>query len=208
MEEDARRHAPATARNRQPLLAVLAAQLPAAGTVLEIAAGTGEHAAYGVPRLPGVHWLATDRSADALASIAAWRAAAACPRWLAPVQLDVMANPWPVETAPPDPAIAAILCVNMIHIAPWDAAVALMAGAGRILPKAAPLILYGPFKRHGVHTAPSNETFEAWLKDQDSRFGVRDLDGDVLPCARRHGLDLAGIVDMPANNLSVILRRV
>ncbi|RME67804.1 MAG: DUF938 domain-containing protein, partial [Alphaproteobacteria bacterium] len=100
-----------------------------------------------------------------------------------------------------------MVCINMIHIAPWAAAEALLAGAGRLLPAAAPLILYGPYRRHGAHTAPSNAAFDAWLKGQDERWGVRDLESDVLPAAAAHGLRLADVVAMPANNFSVVLRR-
>ncbi|RME67805.1 MAG: DUF938 domain-containing protein [Alphaproteobacteria bacterium] len=108
MPADGRQHAPATARNREPILAVLRRHLPAAGTVLEIAAGTGEHAAYFTPHLPGVHWLATDAAPEALASIDAWRTAADCTQLLAPIALDVLATPWPVERTPPTPPIAAM----------------------------------------------------------------------------------------------------
>lgn len=181
--------------------------LPDHGTVLEIAAGTGEHAAHCLPQLPGLCWLATDVAADNLASIDAWRAACGDPRWLPPLALDTTQPVWPVETAPPKPPISAMLCVNMIHIAPWAAAEGLFAGAGRLLPAGAPLLLYGPFKRRGVHSAPSNADFDAWLKAQDPRFGVRDLDDEVVPCANRHGLSLADITPMPANNLTLRFSR-
>jgi hypothetical protein len=197
---DARRFAPATARNREPILAVLRRVLPASGTVLEIASGTGEHAAHFAPYFPALTWQPSDADADNLASIAAWAAASGAANIRPPILLDVTAPDWGVE------GVAAILAVNMIHIAPWAAAEALMAGAGRRLPPGAPLYLYGPYKRGGQHTAPSNEAFDADLRRRDPAWGVRDLD-DVVRLAAKNGLDLAEVVAMPANNLSVIFRR-
>jgi hypothetical protein len=197
---DARRFAPATARNREPILAVLRRVLPASGTVLEIASGTGEHAAHFAPYFPALTWQPSDADADNLASIAAWAAASGAANIRPPILLDVTAPDWGVE------GVAAILAVNMIHIAPWAAAEALMAGAGRRLPPGAPLYLYGPYKRGGRHTAPSNAAFDADLRRRDPAWGVRDLD-DVIRLAAKNGLDLAEIVEMPANNLSVIFRR-
>ena len=197
---DARRFAPATARNREPILAVLRRVLPASGTVLEIASGTGEHAAHFAPHFPALTWQPSDADADNLASIAAWAAASGAANIRPPILLDVTAPDWGVE------GVAAILAVNMIHIAPWAAAEALMAGAGRRLPPGAPLYLYGPYKRGGQHTAPSNAAFDADLRRRDPAWGVRDLD-DVARLALQSGLDLAEVVAMPANNLSVIFRR-
>jgi SAM-dependent methyltransferase len=197
---DARRFAPATARNREPILAVLRRVLPASGTVLEIASGTGEHAAHFAPYFPALTWQPSDADADNLASIAAWAAASGAANIRPPILLDVTAPDWGVE------GVAAILAVNMIHIAPWAAAEALMAGAGRRLRPGAPLYLYGPYKRGGRHTAPSNAAFDADLRRRDPAWGVRDLD-DVIRLAAKNGLDLAEIVEMPANNLSVIFRR-
>ncbi len=190
--------APAAARNRAPILDVLRAQLPARGLVLEIASGSGEHAAWFAAALPAITWQPSDRDGDALRSIAAWRAAASLPNLLAPLTLDVATEPWPVAQAD------AIVCINMIHIAPWRAAEALIAGAARVLPPAAPLVLYGPF-REGGRTAPSNEAFDRSLRARNPDWGVRDLD-DVAALARRHGLTLAARVAMPANNLSVVFR--
>ena len=117
------------------------------------------------------------------------------------LHLDVVARSWPIERA------AAVFCANMIHIAPWQASEGLFAGAGRILSSGAPMILYGPFKRHGAHTAPSNEAFDVSLKARDSRWGVRCLDTEVAPLAEPNGLAVDEIVEMPANNLSVVFRR-
>lgn len=199
---DPRRHAPATLRNRAAILEALHTILPAAGTVLEIASGTGEHAAFFAPRLgPSLTWQPSDVEADALASIDAHAADSNCPRIAPALRLDVTAPDWPVERAD------AILCCNMIHIAPWAVAEGLLAGAGRILNAGAPLILYGPFRRDGRHTAESNAAFDRSLRDRDPSWGVRDLDREVIPEAARHGLAFGSILDMPANNLIAVFRR-
>ncbi len=191
---------PAVARNRDPILAVLRRVLPDRGTVLEIASGTGEHAAYFAVRLPDLIWQPSDVDPEALASIEAHRAAANVPNLRAPVTLDVTAPAWPV------PHADAVVSMNMIHIAPWTAAQGLMAGAGRLLAAGAPLYLYGPFKENGEHTAPSNAAFDASLKARDPQWGVRDL-GDVRALATNHGFDFVERVAMPANNLSLVFRR-
>lgn len=198
---DPRRHAPATERNREPIRAVLADILPARGLVLEIASGTGEHAAYFAPAFPGLTWQPSDPDPDLRASIAAWREHSGANNIEAPIDLDTTAERWPVEAA------EAILCCNMIHIAPWEAAEGLFAGAGRILAKGGPLILYGPFKRGGEHTAPSNARFDASLQAQDPRWGVRDLD-DVTALAEANGLAFDAEFGMPANNLTIVYRRL
>jgi SAM-dependent methyltransferase len=194
-------HAPATARNRDPILAVLRRVLPAAGTVLDIASGTGEHAAYFAPRFPALVWQPSDRDPANLPAIAGWAAASGAANLRPPLALDVGQDDWGIDAA------AAILCINMIHIAPWPAAEALMAGAARRLPPGAPLYLYGPYKRDGAHTAPSNAAFDADLRRRDPAWGVRDLD-DVTRLAALSGLELDEVVAMPANNLSVIFRRI
>ena len=191
---------PAVARNRDPILAVLRRHLPAQGTVLEIAAGTGEHAAYFAPHFPHLTWQPTDVDADALASIEAHRAAAKAPNLRAPIALDVMAPAWPIERAD------AVLSINMIHISPWTAAQGLMSGAAKLLAADGVLYLYGPFKENGVHTAPSNDAFDASLRARDPRWGVRDV-GDVRDLAKSHGFDFVERVAMPANNLSLVFRR-
>lgn len=200
------RHAPATLRNRESILAVLQRILPpaqdASRLLLEIASGTGEHAAYMAQRLPGWTWQPSDYDAGALADIDGHAGQSGCDRIRPAVQLDVQAPVWPVDKAD------AILCCNMIHIAPWSAAEGLVAGAARILPSGAPLILYGPFKRHGQHTAPSNAAFDAdFLRARNPEWGVRCLDSDVQPLAAQHGLDLDQVIEMPANNLTVVVRR-
>ena len=195
-----KRDAPATERNRDAILEVLSRVLPAAGTVLEIAAGTGQHAAYFAAAHPGVQWQPTDADPGALASIAAWRAESGLANLRAPVPLDVATNPWPVTAAD------AIVNINMIHISPWTVCEALMAGAGRVLAAGAPLYLYGPMLIDDRPTAPSNVRFDGWLRDQDPRWGIRWLH-DVVAEAARHGLAHEHTVDMPANNVSVVFRR-
>jgi SAM-dependent methyltransferase len=191
---------PAVARNRDPILAVLRRVLPARGTVLEIASGTGEHAVHFAAGLPHLTWQPTDPDTDALASIAAHRAWAQLPNLLAPLVLDACAPSWPVTRGD------AVVAINMIHIAPWTAAEGLMAGAGRLLARGGVLYLYGPFKEDGRHTAPSNAAFDASLRARDPRWGVRDLD-PVAALASEHGLALAERVAMPANNLSLVFQR-
>lgn len=204
-EISARRHAPATERNREPLLAVLRDVLPPSGTVLEIASGTGEHAAFLAPRLAPRFWLPSDIDSAALASIAAWRALYPCEQLLEPIELDVLAPTWPPETRPPRPAISAILAVNLIHIAPWSACQGLLAGAARMLPPAGVLVLYGPFLREGQPPVASNAAFDASLRSRNPDWGVRKLEA-VAQAAESSGLNLARSVAMPANNLTVIFK--
>jgi SAM-dependent methyltransferase len=194
---DHRRYAPATARNREPILAVLSRILPPAGSVVEISAGTGEHAAFFAAALPHLRWQPTDMDARAIDSIAAHREAANLPNLLKPVVLDASSAHWPVGSAD------AIVCINMIHIAPWNACEGLMAGAARTLPLGGVLYLYGPFKENGDHTAESNLRFDIDLRSRDASWGVRDLE-DVVSCASTHGLRHCETVAMPANNRSVI----
>ena len=198
--DDPRLFHPRVARNREPILAVLKRLLPARALVLELASGSGEHAAFFAKALPGVSWLPSDIDAKALASIAAFRAEAALANLLAPVRLDATSEPWPVKR------VNAIICCNMIHISPWAACEGLIAGAGRTLQAGGFLFLYGPFKIDGHHTARSNQEFDAWLRGQNPEWGIRDI-GDVRALAAQHGLTLAETVPMPANNLSVVFRR-
>ncbi len=197
---------PAARRNRAPILEVLREVLGdgAPGTVLEVASGTGEHAVYLAPCFPDLAWQPSDTDPDMRASIRAWSDAAPSPNLRPPLNLDAQEEVWPVEdegwTGPP---VIAILCINMIHIAPWAACLGLLAGAGRILGAGGTLYLYGPFARAGRHTAPSNEAFDASLRARNPDWGVRDLDR-VAAAAASHGLVLTRTVEMPANNLSVI----
>jgi SAM-dependent methyltransferase len=201
MSADARRFAPAVARNKAAITEVLARHLPASGLVLEIASGSGEHALHFAAHFPGLRFQPTDPDAAALASIAAWREEAQLANLLPPLMLDVMADTWPVQRAD------AVVCINMIHIAPWEATAALIRGAARVLPHDGVLFLYGPFTQGGQHTAPSNAEFDASLRAQDARWGVRDLEA-VACAASAAGFAAPVIESMPANNLSVIFRRL
>lgn len=200
---DHRRSATSTARNREPILAVLQRVLPPKARVLEVAAGAGEHAMFFARAMPGWIWIASDPDPDARASIAAWAEAEPLPNVAPPCAIDVAQRAWGVENEAP---FDALVCINMIHIAPWEMTLGLMAGAERILKAGGILYTYGAYKRGGAHTAASNETFDVWLKQRDARFGVRDLEAvEAAACAR--GLTLEEIVDMPANNLSLVFRR-
>ena len=195
-----KRHAPATERNRDPIAAVLRDVLPSSGLVLEVASGTGEHAAYFARLFPGLDWQPSDPDPDALTSIEAWAADEGLPNLRAPVQLDAAGDTWPIDRAD------AVLCVNMAHISPWSATLGLLRGASRLLPAGAPLILYGPYRREGVATAPSNEAFDKSLKARDPEWGLRLLE-DVVAEAAEVGFALERVVEMPANNLTVVFRR-
>ncbi len=194
-----KQYAPATQRNREPIREVLARELPASGLVLEIASGSGEHAVEFARAFPGVTWQPSDPDEPALASIEAWRAEAALPNLAAPVKLDVIA-PWP------DVQADALVCINMVHIAPWEAALALFAGAGRVLAPGALLFLYGPYRFGGAFSAPSNQAFDASLRARDPRWGVRDVD-DLRAAADAQGLQLRDTVALPANNHALVFRR-
>ncbi|MDO9487764.1 MAG: DUF938 domain-containing protein [Sphingomonadaceae bacterium] len=194
-----RRSSPSAERNRDPILAVLRRVLPAEGRVLEIAAGTGEHAVHFASALPGLSWQPTDPDADSRRSIAAWRAEAELPNLLPPLELDVTRD-WPIGE------VDAIVCINMLHISPWAATSALMAGAGARVTQGGVLFVYGPFRRPGVPTAPSNEAFDQSLRSRDPAWGLRDLDV-VEAEARGQGLMLREVVEMPANNLSLVFER-
>lgn len=202
---DLRRFAPATARNREPILDVLRRFVPPRANVLEIASGSGEHAIFLASRLEVASWQPTDPDPDARTSIDAWRQVSKDERIRPAIDLDVTAPPWPVLATEPN----VVICTNMIHIAPWAACEGLLAGAADVLgnaDSAGLLYLYGPYKRHGRHTAPSNEAFDASLRSRNSEWGVRDLE-DVTSAAAVRGFVLADVVEMPANNFSVIFRR-
>jgi SAM-dependent methyltransferase len=177
---------------------VLARELPPSGTVLEIASGSGEHAVAFARAFPQVTWQPTDMDLTALGSIAAWREEAGLPNLAPPVPLDVTST-WPFEHAD------AIVCINMVHISPWESALALFENAGRILAKGDLLFLYGPYKFDGQFTAPSNEAFDQSLRERDPRWGVRDV-RDLSAAAAQHGLALRSTVAMPANNHSLVFR--
>ncbi|MBE9006285.1 DUF938 domain-containing protein [Fortiea sp. LEGE XX443] len=209
--QDTRQYAPATERNREPILEILLQVLPGSGTVLEIASGTGEHAVYFASKLKDSIWLPTDANPQARASIIAWTEHFGCSNIYPPLELDVREPVWSVETETVSQwlntsPIIAIVNINMIHISPWLACLGLMAGAGRILPVGGILYLYGPFKQGGEHTAPSNAAFDEYLRAQNPEWGVRNLD-DVVAAAKAEHLTLKQTYQMPANNLSVVFER-
>ncbi len=197
---DGRRSAPHVARNTAPILEVLRRTLPEKGLVLEVASGSGEQSLAFARAFPELLWQPTDPDAAALASIAAWRDSEGLSNLLPPLELDAGAVDWPIDSA------GAIVCINMVHISPWGATMGLMRGAERLLERGAPLYLYGPYRQQGVPTAPSNEAFDASLKSRNPEWGLRNLE-DVAAEAERNGLTLERVVEMPANNLSVVFRR-
>lgn len=204
--EDKRRFAPATQRNQDPILSVLQRILPKSGTILEIASGTGEHAVFFSSALKPCIWQPSDPDPILRESILAWKEFSPSEYLRDPLDLDVCTPQWPIEVAPVDPSISAVVNINMIHISPWEACLGLMAGARRILPSEGILYLYGPFRREGKHIAVSNAQFDESLRLQDPTWGVRDLEA-VQEVALSEGLLCQEVVSMPANNLSVIFKR-
>ncbi len=189
------------ARNAEPIAAVLRSILPERGLVLEVASGSGEHAVHFARAFPLLLWQPSDPDPSALRSIEAWRTHEDLPNLLAPVELDAQRPHWPAVTAD------AMLCINMVHISPWSATEGLMRGAARLLPPGGPLVLYGPYRRAGVATAPSNEAFDASLKARDPAWGLRDLEA-VQAEAAGQGLGFDRLWEMPANNLTFVFRRL
>jgi SAM-dependent methyltransferase len=195
---DARRHAPAAARNRKPILAVLRRVLPARGCVLEVASGAGQHVAHFAAALPGLTWQPSEVDPELHASIVAWTRQLANVR--PPLRLDATSAPWPVT------GIEAVFSANLIHIAPWQVCLGLVRGASRHLAPGGLLVVYGPFRIDGRHTADSNAAFDRQLRETDPRWGVRDLEA-VREAASHHGLELEERVPMPANNQTLLFRR-
>ena len=196
---DARETAASAERNKQPIVEVLERVLPTTGLVLEIGSGTGQHVAHFAKALPKLTFQPSEMDADRHASIEAWIAHENLTNIHAPIAFDVTRLPWPVHAAD------AIVCINVIHISPWEATLALMKGAGTILPRGGVLVTYGPYRRGGRHTAPSNEVFDASLKSRDPTWGVRDME-EVEAVAKAQGLQLEEIIAMPANNFSLVFR--
>ncbi|WP_251978667.1 DUF938 domain-containing protein [Salinicola avicenniae] len=197
---DQRLSSPAARRNRQPILEILEAALPPTGTVLEIASGSGEHAIHFAAALSRLEWQPSDPSELARQSIAAWRKEAGLANLRAPLALDVTGR-WPAIDN-----LAAVVCINLLHISPWSASEALFAEAGRALPRGGKLVVYGPFKRGGQHTAASNAQFDADLRARDPGWGIRDLER-IEALAVANDLDREQIHALPANNLCVVWRR-
>jgi Protein of unknown function (DUF938) len=216
LNPDDRQFAAATERNRQPILDILTQVLPPQGTVLEISSGTGQHAVFFAPHLTPRYWLPSEPQAGLRRSILAWSKQMPCTTLLPPIALDVLDPVWPVEqpswqtpqvSSAHLPPIQAIVNINMIHISPWEATLALLAGAARILPADGVLYLYGPYQQGGQHTAPSNADFDAWLQQQNPTWGVRHLEA-VVAAAQAVGLSWSGeAIAMPANNFSVIFKK-
>jgi hypothetical protein len=196
----AKSFAPAAERNRQPILDVLRRVLPPNGVVLEVASGTGQHAMFFSEHLPALRWQPTDASLESLASIGAWVQETACENLLAPLELDVRWPQWPVTTA------NALVCINMIHVSPWETTEALFRGASALLAGGSPLITYGPYRLHGEHTAPSNAAFDQSLRSRNAQWGVRDID-DLRELGGRTGFALEERVGMPANNMTLVWKR-
>ena len=193
-------HSPAAARNAEPILEVLRRVLPENGRVLEIASGTGQHVVRFAQALPALQWQPSDIDTQALETVDARVAASGLDNIAPGRALDVCAPEWAVEHAD------AILCCNLLHIAPWAVSEGLMAGAGRCLPAGAPLVVYGPFRVDGQHTAPSNARFDDDLRARDARRGIRDI-ADVAACADACGLAHVETIPMPANNRVLLFRR-
>ena len=200
-----KRCAPATERNREAILAVLQDSLRDQGTVLEIASGTGQHAFFFAQHLTTCYWLPTDRDVANLASISAWREESDAANLLPPCQLDVRDSVWPIDGSLPEP-VSAIVNINMLHISPWSCCQALFTGAAELLTQGGVVMLYGPFKRDGLHTAPSNAAFDEQLRSQDPEWGVRDLEA-VVDVAVEQGFVYPRVIEMPANNLSAVFER-
>ncbi len=219
-----KRYAPATLRNREPIADVLSKELPKKGLLLEIAAGTGEHAAFLAERFPDLDWLPTDQDAEAIASIAAWRVEGSSPNMLAPLVLSAASPDWPVKV--PDAILRAnkqpdvisdvnsdgnwkcdaCLCINMVHISKWGATIGLFRGCSQVLTTDAPLILYGPYLEEGIETAPSNLDFDRSLKMRNPVWGLRKLE-DVDRLAEEWGFQRTARYQMPANNIMLVYRR-
>lgn len=197
---DRRQYSPSVARNANPILAVLQRVLPAEGLVLELGSGTGEHAVHFARHLPALRWQPSEADPAALASIADWRGHSALANLLPPLCFDLATMPWPVDAAD------AVVAINVLHYSPWESTPALFAAAAAVLPAGGVVYCYGPYRRGGAQTAPSNAEFDGWLRSVDPRFAVRDLEA-VESEALRCGFRLAEVIDMPANNFSLVFRR-
>jgi hypothetical protein len=200
MIDDARRFAPSAARNSDAILKALSPQLPKHGRVLEVASGSGEHTMHFAAANPGLTFQPSDLDPDARASIDAWTRHLGLTNVAPAIELDV------IQSVSPSIDVHAVICINMIHIAPWGATVGLMRNAATLLPSGGLLYLYGPYRRNGEHTAPSNAAFDADLRARNPAWGVRDLEA-VARLAADHGFSAPAIEAMPANNLSLFFRR-
>lgn len=196
-----KKYAQATLKNREPILNILKQFIPNQGNILEIASGTGEHSIFFALDFPQQKWIPSDRASECLASIKAWGEDYPHDNLQSPLTLDVMEKDWFLPLQSQD--IGAIVCINMIHISPWEACLGLFAGAGQLLPKDGIVYLYGAYKVNNQHTAPSNEEFDRYLRSQNPLWGVRNLE-DVEKVAHNCGLELRHTIPMPSNNFSLI----
>lgn len=201
---DGRLDAPAFHRNGEPICEIVTRLIgERSGDVVEVGSGTGQHAALLASRLPTLTFWPSDPNAAHVVSIDAWRAYSGCENLMPATQLDAREWPWRLGGKPiEDRSLTAILCINVIHIAPWEVALAVLDASPRLLRADGHLILYGPYMRGGAHTAPSNEAFDRALKERNPDYGVRDLDV-MSAAARKAGLRRHAVVEMPANNLTV-----
>ena len=194
-------YARATVRNRDFILDVLHDASPTTGTILEVASDSGEHVVHFARNLPSLVFQPSDPEPGALLSVAAWVKPTRITNVRAPIVLDASQSPWPIASAD------GIICINMVHISPWDATVGLIRGAAAILPRGSPVYLYGPYKRVGTALAPSNQAFDRNLRDRNPTWGLRDLEA-VAAIAQSVGFSVPTVTEMPANNLSVVFRRM
>lgn len=213
---DKKLYAPATERNRDVLLEVFRVHLPGSGTLVEVASGTGQHAAHMASHLQPLYWQPSDIEPDKLDSINAWAAESAnksgpksgpkpnTDNILPAVQFNVLEDEF-TDLKVPTP-INVIAAINLIHIAPWSVAEALVHKASATLDAGGTLFLYGPYRRGGMHTSPSNQSFDTSLRSRNNSWGVRDLEA-VAELALGHGFDDPAIIEMPANNLSLVFKR-
>jgi len=207
MTHDNRIYAPAAARNRDAIYDCLKNRLPTTGSVLEIASGSGEHAAHLCPLFPEIMWQATNFEPQHLKSSIAWQEHCNLTNFPPVLELDACASTWPVDAPDyPHAPFDAIFNANMIHISPWSVCEGLFKGAARVLKPGGTIYLYGPFKIDGEHTALSNVKFEQWLKDMDLSFGVRDLE-DVKDVAALNDFSHLESCTMPANNFIQVFRK-
>ncbi|MCZ6719709.1 MAG: DUF938 domain-containing protein [Gammaproteobacteria bacterium] len=187
-------------RNKGPILEILKRILPSKSLVLEIGSGTGQHVVHFASALPALTWQPSDPDGEFRESISLWATAEKLSNVNVPVDLDVCRHPWPV------PNVDAVLSINMVHIAPWAATEALLAGASDVLSDGGVLYLYGPYRRFGRHTAPSNEAFDAQLRGRNPDWGLRDME-EVVRLAEDAGFEHGETINMPANNFSLVFRK-
>lgn len=191
---------PSAERNKGPILDVLTRVLPTRGVVLELASGTGQHVIHFAKALSGLTWQPSDPDPELRESVALRVGEEQLANVNPPIDLDVTRLPWPLKTAD------AVVCINLIHVAPWSATLALLEGTKALLPAQHVLFLYGPYRRFGQHTSKSNEQFDSDLRAHNSEWGLRDLEA-VSETAAFSAFVLAEIVEMPANNFGLVFKR-